>query len=1362
MDLSIIQALKETTESIRDWAEDKLEDKAAADHKHDSEILFVELNFNDDVGFTLSHTYEEICEAVENRAVCVRWHGGDDCIHLYYAYKGCGYSDDIGLVFCTNQASAFDVSAEAASSNCVWFMQIKPDNTLSVAQSYLVQKSDVVQQLKKNDFSPISSKAVYDAIEAAKGDTDIHVTVTDKSNWNAAKTHADSIHARTDATKVAKSTTNGNIIIDGTETNVYSHPNSGATAGTYKSVTVNAQGHVTGGSNPTTLAGYGITDAEKKGTASSTVSDHNVSTSAHNDIRELISGLTDRLNALADSDDTTLDQLSEIVAYIKNNKDLIDGITTSKVNVSDIIDNLTTNITNKPLSAAQGVAIKALIDALQQNKADVSHGIHVTYSTTAPLMDGTASAGTASTVARSDHQHPTDTSRASKSDFDGHNDDATRHITATERTNWNAAKAHADSAHAPSNAEKNQNAFSNVKIGSTTIAAESATDTLTLEGSNVTITPDATNDKVTFAVTDGTTSTKGVVKLTDSTSSTSTTTAATPNSVKSAYDLANSKVDKETGKGLSSNDYTTDEKNKLAGLGNALTINALGAGQLKYLYDGTSNIEINVSVPGHKHNMSNDISGGILPAEYGGTGAASLYDARKTMNFLGAKTFANYVSANSGATDTPATWIRIGPGYTYLTTDDKKLITNLPVGTDVGCFLHNYIHETSSKTTYVYQVLYTLTSDAIVYHRHGSDTWANNGVWKAEATQDWVNTQLNKKNAFSNIAVSGQTTVAADSTADTLTFAGSNVSISTDATNDKVTFSVADATTSAKGVVKLTDSISSTSTTTAATPNSVKQACDLANNACDLANNACDLANNKVDKLPTLTDEQKGQLQSLIREYLSVNRTLFYYTGAARRESYATADTIQKTGYASQIQQGCVYEFQDSALDEKIFGTEVPQPRPYYYKYVLNCGLFCQMIWMGRPISDFIGVKDGPELGDACKSAKDELQEASDSYKNDYLLDYVNWTKGTGNIKTANIAHTLTSCPTTVGNAKKNKQKLAINSVFTTSNNTPWGYYFQFDLSRKAYRAVNKENEYYSYNSFLVYKKDSFSINGTKASSNSYTINASYGSVMAHPLINQIVVDRRFLIEVTTNIAANSDITLEAIPSSYVPSHTVALAVQYESSQQPHKILTGRLTKSGSIIVRCTDVLNEGTQFYVSVNATFSPSSEINPATIEPMGFDGAAEMAQELYVLGCEVPYSQIDVGDLVFFRRADISNDLRNKPGAEDDDALYNRNFRNIGHVGIVYSFSTDEKTEKKYPRIADCTNAYAEPIVISRSTLASTNAVDDTFSNAKAAYEQNYVVMVARHPAAFGIRGNVPDIFEPYRGQEVDRKYDPNYTS
>jgi hypothetical protein len=50
----------------------------------------------------------------------------------------------------------------------------------------------------------------------------------------------------------------------------------------------------------------------------------------------------------------------------------------------------------------------------------------------------------------------------------------------------------------------------------------------------------------TLTIADATTSVKGAVQLTDSTSSTSTTTAATPNAVKSAYDLANGAVPKST------------------------------------------------------------------------------------------------------------------------------------------------------------------------------------------------------------------------------------------------------------------------------------------------------------------------------------------------------------------------------------------------------------------------------------------------------------------------------------------------------------------------------------------------------------------------------------------------------------------------------------------------------------------------------------------------------------------------------------------------------------------------------------------------------------------------------------------------
>lgn len=54
-----------------------------------------------------------------------------------------------------------------------------------------------------------------------------------------------------------------------------------------------------------------------------------------------------------------------------------------------------------------------------------------------------------------------------------------------------------------SGAEVNQNAFSNIKIGNTTIVADGKTDTVELTaGNNITITPDATNDKITIAATD--------------------------------------------------------------------------------------------------------------------------------------------------------------------------------------------------------------------------------------------------------------------------------------------------------------------------------------------------------------------------------------------------------------------------------------------------------------------------------------------------------------------------------------------------------------------------------------------------------------------------------------------------------------------------------------------------------------------------------------------------------------------------------------------------------------------------------------------------------------------------------------------
>lgn len=166
-----------------------------------------------------------------------------------------------------------------------------------------------------------------------------------------------------------------------------------------------------------------------------------------------------------------------------------------------------------------------------------------------PSMDGAASTGTAKRFALQDHVHPSDTSKAplaspaltgTPTAPTAETGTATTQIATTEfvantvgamtsgvadvqidntsivtsgiakiPSASSSAKGLMSSAHysklegIASGAEVNQNAFSNVKIGSTTIAADSKTDTLTLTaGSNVTLTPNSTNDSVTIAATD--------------------------------------------------------------------------------------------------------------------------------------------------------------------------------------------------------------------------------------------------------------------------------------------------------------------------------------------------------------------------------------------------------------------------------------------------------------------------------------------------------------------------------------------------------------------------------------------------------------------------------------------------------------------------------------------------------------------------------------------------------------------------------------------------------------------------------------------------------------------------------------------
>lgn len=113
-----------------------------------------------------------------------------------------------------------------------------------------------------------------------------------------------------------------------------------------------------------TAEGYAARAEGAARDVSAAITQHDSSTQAHSDLRLELQALRGRVTTLLDSDDTTLDQLSEIVDYIKSNRTLIDAITTAKVSVGDIVNDLMTNVSDRPLSAAMGVELKRMFEQL--------------------------------------------------------------------------------------------------------------------------------------------------------------------------------------------------------------------------------------------------------------------------------------------------------------------------------------------------------------------------------------------------------------------------------------------------------------------------------------------------------------------------------------------------------------------------------------------------------------------------------------------------------------------------------------------------------------------------------------------------------------------------------------------------------------------------------------------------------------------------------------------------------------------------------------------------------------------------------------------------------------------------------------
>lgn len=120
--------------------------------------------------------------------------------------------------------------------------------------------------------------------------------------------------------------------------------------------------------------GSRLSELDVAGTSEELLKGHNENELSHADIRESLKNLNDKITRFLGTPQEDLDELSEILGLIADNKDLISGITTNKINYTDIVDNLESEDTNKVLSAKQGKELATQLDSTlkltEQNLSD--------------------------------------------------------------------------------------------------------------------------------------------------------------------------------------------------------------------------------------------------------------------------------------------------------------------------------------------------------------------------------------------------------------------------------------------------------------------------------------------------------------------------------------------------------------------------------------------------------------------------------------------------------------------------------------------------------------------------------------------------------------------------------------------------------------------------------------------------------------------------------------------------------------------------------------------------------------------------------------------------------------------------------
>ncbi|WP_097026187.1 hypothetical protein [Clostridium peptidivorans] len=131
--------------------------------------------------------------------------------------------------------------------------------------NYNADKIDLeIKSLKDNKVDKVTGKGLSTNDYTTTEKNKLAGIVAGANNYVHPSTHPATIIVQDASHRFVSDTDKAKLDGIATGANNYTHPNSGATAGEFRCVTVNAQGHVTAGTNPTTLGGYNITDGAPK------------------------------------------------------------------------------------------------------------------------------------------------------------------------------------------------------------------------------------------------------------------------------------------------------------------------------------------------------------------------------------------------------------------------------------------------------------------------------------------------------------------------------------------------------------------------------------------------------------------------------------------------------------------------------------------------------------------------------------------------------------------------------------------------------------------------------------------------------------------------------------------------------------------------------------------------------------------------------------------------------------------------------------------------------------------------------------------------------------------------------------------